>query len=193
MEKNLEYYLYKRYPVTTHSIAMIDHKNVDLVGIPLTEINGEVYEAHGTVIETKFTIDKIIRTFKLNIPLSLREKNRIPEYIEDFECLIALLNGKKSRNMLDHKVTLPNHPDISMSDIITFYNTLTYNNKRLVNNEMTKKLENDFEILPKELRVADMGIYNINMGNDFIKELNGDVKIPDTKLKKNYGGIRNEY
>ena len=44
MNHTLEYYLTKRYEVVTHSIAMIDHKNIELVGIPLTEINGEVYE-----------------------------------------------------------------------------------------------------------------------------------------------------
>ena len=193
MEKDLEYYLYKRYPVTTHAIALIEHNNIDLVGIPLTEINGEVFENHGEVVETKFTIGKIIRTFKLNIPLSLREKKRIPEYVHDFECLIALLNNRKSRNMLDHKVTLPNFPDISLVDIITFYNTLTYNNKRVVDTEIIKKLEDDFELLPKELRETNRNAYGITKGENFIDTLNGDMKIPNTRLKKNYGGIRDEY
>lgn len=193
MVKDIDYYLHKRYEVTTHSIAMIDHKNIDLVGIPLTEINGEVYENHSSVVETKFTIDKIIRTFKLNIPLSLRNKSRLPEYIDDFECLIVLLNSKKSRNMLEHKVTLPEHPDINLSDIITFYNTISYNNKKTFNKELTKKLENDFELLPKEMRLPNSSNYTVKTGKDFIKDLNEMVMVPETKLKKNYGGMRDEY
>lgn len=193
MEKNLEYYLTKRYEVVTHSIAMIEHENIDLVGIPLTEINGEVYENHSCVVETKFTLPKIIRTFKLNIPISLKNKSRFPEYIDDFECLIVLLNSKKSRNMLEHKVTVPGYPDVSLSDIISFYNTISYNNKKTFNKELTKKLENDFELLPQELRIPNSGNYGIKVGKDFIDELNDDIKVPETRLKKDYGGLRNEY
>ena len=95
--------------------------------------------------------------------------------------------------MLEHKVTLPNFPDISLVDVITFYNTITYNNKKVVDNEIIKKLEDDFELLPKELRETNRNTYGITKGEYFIDTLNGDVRIPSTKLKKNYGGIRDEY
>lgn len=193
MNHTLEYYLTKRYEVVTHSIAMIDHKNIELVGIPLTEINGEVYENHGVVVETKFTIDKIIRTFKFNIPISLKHKNRLPEYIEDFESLITILNSKKSRNMEEHSVVLPKHPDIGLNDIIRFYNTLSYNNKRVITKELTKKIEDEFEIIPRELRIPGTGNYNVSVGDDFIKGLESNIKVPEARLKKNYGGLRDEY
>lgn len=192
MSKPLEYYLTKRYEVTTHNIALIDHKNVDIVGIPLTEIDGEVHENHNVTILTKFTIDKIIRTFKFNIPISIRKKSLLTEFLNDMEELINILSNKKSRNQLNHIITLPNNGDITLDDVITFYNTLVFNNKKVVEKQFTKLVEDDFEILPKELR-EERNI-NINVGNKFTGELRKNVDFSSSRVKPNIkGNIRDEY
>lgn len=192
MSKPMEYYLTKRYEVTTHNIALIDHKNVDIVGIPLTEIDGEVHENHNVTILTKFTIDKIIRTFKFNIPISIRKKSLLTEFLNDIEELINILSNKKSRNQLNHIITLPNNEDITLDDVITFYNTLVFNNKKVVEKQFTKLVEDDFEILPKELR-EERNI-NINVGNKFTGELRKNVDFSSSRVKPNIkGNIRDEY
>lgn len=192
MSKPMEYYLTKRYEVTTHNIALIDHKNVDIVGIPLTEIDGEVHENHNVTILTKFTIDKIIRTFKFNIPISIRKKSLLTEFLNDMEELINILSNKKSRNQLNHIITLPNNEDITLDDVITFYNTLVFNNKKVVEKQFTKLVEDDFEILPKELR-EERNI-NINVGNKFTGELRKNVDFSSSRVKPNIkGNIRDEY
>lgn len=192
MEKNLEYYISKRYEVTTHSIALIDHKNIELVGIPLTEIDGEIHENHNVVIQTKFTISKIIRTFKFNIPISIRKKSMLTEFISDLENLLNILNSKKSRNQLNHIIILTGTDDITLDDIVTFYNTLVYNNKKTVAKEMTKLIEEDFEILPRELR-EERNI-EINVGNKFTNNLRSNIDFSSGRVKPNIkGNIRDEY
>lgn len=193
MEKNIEYLLTKRYEVTTHSIAIIDHKNIDVVGIPLTEINGEVYENHSEVVNTKFTIDKIIRTYKFNIPISIKYKSNLPEFVEELEELIRIMYSKKSKNMLEHKLVLPRSPDINLDDVIGFYNSLVFNNKKLVISEMTKKLDESFEILGSNERKNDIRNFDVYVGENMLKEIANSNDHSGNKIVKHPGGLKDGY
>lgn len=193
MEKNIEYLLTKRYEITTHSIALIDHKNIDVVGIPLTEINGEVYENHKEVVNTKFTIDKIIRTYKFNIPISVKYKSNLPEFVEDLEELIRIMHSKKSKNMLEHKIILPRSPDINLDDVVGFYNSLVFNNKKLVISEMTKKLDESFEILGSNERKSDIRNFDVYVGENMLKEISSSNDHSGNKIVKHPGGLKDGY
>lgn len=193
MEKNIEYLLTKRYEVTTHSIAVIDHKNIDVVGIPLTEINGEVYENHSEVVNTKFTIDKIIRTYKFNIPIAIKYKSNLPEFVEELEELIRIMYSKKSKNMLEHKLVLPRSPDINLDDVIGFYNSLVFNNKKLVISEMTKKLDESFELLGSNERKNDIRNFDVYVGENMLKEIANSNDHSGNKIVKHPGGLKDGY
>lgn len=182
----------KRYDVVTHSIAMIDHKNIDIVGIPLTEINGEVYENHSAVIETKFTIGKILKTFSNNIPISLKWKRRLTEYLSDFEELMDLLSVTKSRNRKESSVIIPNSDDVNIETLIAFYNTLVQNNKRVIKNEYGRELEDQFNLIPRERLIENNSEVFIDIG-DKIREPSNRFKEFSKPKKYNNEGLRDGY
>lgn len=191
-EKRIEFLTTKRYEVTTHSIAVIDHRNIDIVGIPLTEINGEVHENHAVVIEGKFTIGRILETFTNNIPISLRGRRNVPIYLTEFEELMDLLQASKSRNKKEGMLLIPNSNNKTLEDLIMFYNTLVQNNKKVVKKEFARTLENQFNLISNDNLIEKNAPIHVEIGDELRMPSNTRYR-EYVKPKKFIGGLRDEY
>lgn len=186
----IEILLAKKYDIRTHSIALIDHDKVDVIGIPLTEINGECYENHAVVITVKFRVEKILGLLKNNIPFSIMFKSKLPEFIKDMEDLISMLNNRRSLNQTARIIYLHKDSPYTLEDLVELYNTLVVNNKKIVRNEMTKDMVDSFELVPLD-RVVENRVYNVNVGETFVDELDRNRRFVGPK--KSYGELRDGY
>ena len=188
----LEDLVNKKYMVETVQMALYDDNEIDMLGAPVSTVNGlDTDTFDNALVQKKITLGEIIKIYSEGLHLSISPRSAFVAFTKDVVSILDIYHDSRSFNQ---RVALKEASGlgITIADLKKFYSDVMSKNGKLVEYTYNKPMKSSFDLgidtgidgvvkndnvlTSKQIIKGTLDNTNSNMGTNFNYRVKGRRK-----------------